>query len=172
MKNRKNKGKNIKFVSPPLVNNQQANERRIIMKSILALILSATLLAFTADSIAGEWGYFANDKEELYGAWINTDDKSLAAKKLIRKPDGTFEVFTSVNIEKPNYKGRYLITGKWTDSDNNIWYKVHWVGDWREEGYTLHKLSNSGETLESVTDTKYPTEIDPKNNLYRKYTHE
>jgi hypothetical protein len=148
------------------------DERRKIMKSILALILSATLLAFTADSIAGEWGYYAKDNEELYGTWINLEYKGMPAQKIVRKPDGTSEIFMSANLKKPSYKGRYLITGKWTDSDNNIWYKVHWVGEWREEGYSLLKISNSGKSLESVTDTKYPTGIDPKNNLYRKYTRE
>ena len=136
--------------------------------------MSVTLVAFTADSLAGEWGYYAKDNEEFYGTWVNPDYKDMPAhaQKVVRKPDGTSEIFTSATLKKPNYKIRYLITGKWTDSENNIWYKVHWVGDWRTEGYSLYKISNSGKTLEYVTDTKYPSEIDPKNNLYRKYTRE
>ena len=142
------------------------------MKLILALILSVTLVAFTSDSIAGERGYYAKDNEELYGTWINMEYKGMPAQKIVRKPDGTSEIFMSANLKKPSYMARYLITGKWTDPEGNIWYKIHWVGEWREEGYTLFKISNSGKSLESVTDTKYPTEIDPKNNLYRKYTRE
>jgi len=147
-------------------------ERRNIMKTILALILSLTLVAFTADSIAGEWGYYAKDNEELYGTWINMDYKGMPAQKIVTKPDGTEDIFMSANLKKPSYKSRYLITGKWTDSESNIWYKIHWVGDWHKEGYSLIRISNSGKTSESVSDTKYPSEIDPKNNLYRKYTRE
>ena len=145
------------------------------MKLILALILNLTLVIFIAtDGIAGEWGYFAKDNEEFYGTWINIDYQSgMPAHKLVYKPDGTIDVFTVPNIKLPNYKGRYLITGKWTDSENNIWYKVHWVrGGGHGEGYSLCMISNSGKTMEFVFDTKYPSEIDPKNNLYRKYTRE
>ena len=142
------------------------------MKSILALILSVTLLAITVDSIAKEWGYFAKDNEELYGTWVNLDYKGVVPQKVIRKPDGTDDFFPSANLEKPTYKSRYLITGKWTDSESNIWYKTHWVLETNMEGYSLIKISNSGQTLEYVYDTKPPTEIDPKDNLYRTYTRE
>lgn len=140
------------------------------MKSILALILSITLMAFTADAFAGERGYFAKDKEELYGTWINMEYGDRPAQKVVYNPDGTGGGASSINIE-PYWKFRYLITGKWTDPEGNIMYKEHWVGDWREEAYSLIKISNSGKTLEMVSDPdKYPSEIDPKNNLYRKYT--
>ncbi len=66
---------------------------------------------------------------------------------------------------------RYLITGKWTNPEGNIMYKDHWVGDWGEEGYSLSKISNSGKTLEYVSDRyKHPNKIDPKHPFYRKYT--
>lgn len=142
------------------------------MKSILALILGVILLAFTTDSIAKEWGYYAKDKEELYGTWINLDYGGVRPQKVVWKPDGTGGSFPSANLEKPTYKIRYLITGKWTDSESNIWYKTHWVLETNMEGYSLIKISNSGQTLEYVYDTKPPTEIDPKDNLYRKYTRE
>jgi hypothetical protein len=142
------------------------------MKSILALILGVILLAFTADSIAKEWGYYAKDKEELYGTWINLDYKNIRSAKIVWKPDGTTDTFKSANLEKSSYTGRYLITGKWTDSESNIWYRTHWVLDTNMEGYSLIKISNSGQTLEYVYDTKPPTEIDSKDNLYRTYTRE
>jgi hypothetical protein len=50
-------------------------------------------------------------------------------------------------------------------------YKDHWVGDWGEEGYSLLRVSNSGNTLEYVFDNdKHPDKIDPKHVYYRKYT--
>ena len=57
------------------------------------------------------------------------------------------------------------------DSEGNIIYRSHWVGDWTEEAYQLSKISNSGNTLEYVFDhDKYPKEVDPKHIYYRKYT--
>lgn len=91
-------------------------------------------------------------------------------QKIIINPDGTGGSSSSVDLD-PIYKSRYLITAKWTDLEGNIMYKEHWVGDWREQGYSLIKISNSGNTLEYVFDNdKYPKEIDPKNSYYRKYT--
>lgn len=143
------------------------------MKSILALILSVILLTFAADSIAfnaDKLFHFAGDNEELYGTWINMDYTGRPAQKLVFNPDGTAGSSASVDLDT-HWKIRYLIVGKWTDSEGNIMYKSHWVGNWREEGFSLHKISNSGGTLEYVFDhDDYPKEIDPKHSNYRKYT--
>ena len=49
-------------------------------------------------------------------------------------------------------------------------YKFHWVGSWMEEGFSLYKISNSGNTLEFVFGhNEYPKEIDPNYVYYRKY---
>ena len=142
------------------------------MKSILALILIITLMAFTADAFAGERAYFAKDKEELYGTWINMDYLSKPSQKKVFNSDGTGGSSSQADSKELMWKFRYLITGKWTVSDGNIMYKDHWVGDWGEEGYSLHKISNSGNTLEIVFDKDtYPNKIDPKHPFYRKYTH-
>ena len=141
------------------------------MKSILALILSLTIVFVAGDTMANEWWYFAGDNEPLYGTWINMDyHGSRPPQKIIFNPDGTGGSSSSVDLD-PHYKIRYLITAKWTDPEGNIMYKEHWVGDWREQGYSLIKISNSGNTLEYVFDNdKYPKEIDPKDSYYRKYT--
>ena len=76
-----------------------------------------------------------------------------------------------VDAEKLQYKIRYLITGKWKDDDGNIMYKGHWIGDWQNgEGFSLYKISNSGNTLEYVFDHKYPKKLHPGHANYRKYT--
>ena len=141
------------------------------MKSILALILIITLMAFTADAFAGERAYFAKDKEELYGTWINMDYLTRPPQKIVFNSDGTGGVSSQADSNELTWKFKFLITGKWTDSEGNIMYKRHWVGDWGEEGYSLHKISNSGNTLEIVFDKdKHPNKIDPKHPFYRKYT--
>jgi hypothetical protein len=141
------------------------------MKSTLAFILIITLMAFTADAFAGERAYFAKDNEELYGTWINMDYLSKPSQKVVFNSDGTGGSSSQADSKELMWKFRYLITGKWTGPDGNILYKDHWVGDWGEEGYSLLKISNSGKTLEYVSDRyKHPNKIDAKHPFYRKYT--
>ena len=141
------------------------------MKSILVLILSIVLFAFASQVIAGEWGYFAKDQEEFYGTWVNMDYFGSTPQKIIYRPVGTFSYFRNANSEAPDNGGRYLITGKWSDSMGNLFYKSNWVGDWGEEAYQISKISNSGKTLEFVLSyDEPPRNIDPDNIWYRKYT--
>ena len=139
------------------------------MKSTLALILSVTFVAFAAGAIAGEKGYFAEDKEELYGTWVNMEYKSKSAQKIIYKSDGTIE-FSRAAL---NWRARYLITGKWEDTQGNIFYRYHWIDEYGLVAYTLSRISNSGNTLETVRDHEaYPKEIDLKGIFYLKHTRE
>ena len=141
------------------------------MKSILVLILSIVLFAFASQVIAGEWGYFAKDQEVFYGTWVNMDYFGSTPQKIIYRPVGTFSCFRNANSDTPDNGGRYLVTGKWSDSMGNLFYKSNWVGDWGEEAYQISKISNSGKTLEFVLSyDEPPRNIDPDNIWYRKYT--
>ncbi len=140
------------------------------MKSLLALILSITLVAFAAGALAGERGYIVQDNEELYGIWINLS-KSHGAQEQIIKPDGTYEYIRGAT----KGRARYLITGKWKDSQGNIFYRYHCVLNDPQGGgleiYVLAKISNSGNTLETLHDSEtYPTDIEQEVPFYRKYT--
>ena len=140
------------------------------MKSLLALILSITLVAFAAGALAGERGYIVQDNEELYGIWINLS-KSRGNQEQIIKPDGTYEYIRGAT----KGRARYLITGKWKDSQGNIFYRYHCVANGSQDGglefYVLAKISNSGNTLETLRDTEtYPTDIEQEVPFYRKYT--
>ena len=140
------------------------------MKSLLALILSITLVAFAAGALAGERGYIVQDNEELYGIWINLS-KSRGNQEQIIKPDGTYEYIRGAT----KGRARYLITGKWKDSQGNIFYRYHCVLNDPQGGgleiYVLAKISNSGNTLETLHDTEtYPTDIEQEVPFYRKYT--
>ena len=141
------------------------------MKSILVLILSVVLFAFASQVIAEKWAYFAKDQEEFYGTWVNMDYFGSIPQKIIYRPVGTFNCFRDANSKVPENVGRYLITGKWSDSEGNIFYKSNWVGDWGEEAYQVSKISNSGKTLEFVLSyDEPPRNINPDNIWYRKYT--
>ena len=140
------------------------------MKSLLALILSITLVAFAAGALAGERGYIVQDNEELYGIWINLS-KSRGNQEQIIKPDGTYEYIRGAT----KGRARYLITGKWKDSQGNIFYRYHCVAIDPQGGgiefYVLAKISNSGNTLETLHDSEtYPTDIEQEVPFYRKYT--
>jgi hypothetical protein len=140
------------------------------MKSIIILVLSLILCAFTMDVFAGGDYYFARDDEELYGTWVNLYYGTNPPQKLVYNPNGTGWSAINANSKLPDWKIRYLITGRWKDSQGNIMYKTHWVGNWGDDGYSLCRISNSGNTLEYMNShIDYPKEIDPKSSYYRKY---
>jgi hypothetical protein len=128
-------------------------------------------MALAVGALAGETGYIVGDNEELYGTRLNINKSSREATERVFKPDGTVECIRSWVGDK--WGGRYLITGKWYDSQGNIFYRYHWVENRRTglEAYSLGKISNSGNTLEAMRDhSAYPTEIDPKHPFYEKFT--
>lgn len=140
------------------------------MESKIILFLSLMLCAFTMNVLAGEEYYFAKDGEELYGAWVNLYYGINPPQKLVYNPDGTGWSAANANSKFPSRKIRYLITGKWKDSQGNIMYKTHWVGSWGNSGYSLCKISNSGKILEYMNShADYPKEIDPNSSSYRTY---
>jgi hypothetical protein len=140
------------------------------MKSNIALILSLILFTFAITVFAGEDYYFPTDEEELYGTWINLYYGINPPQKLVYNPNGTGWSATNANSKLPDWKIRYLITGKWKDSQGNIMYRIHWVGSLGDGGYSLCRISNSGKTLEYINShTDYPKKIDSKSSYYRKY---
>jgi hypothetical protein len=141
------------------------------MKSLLAFILCLVFVAISGivPAVGSETPYVATDKEELYGTWVNMDYGGFGySQKTIIYPDGKIEYFNSTDQKIAT--ARYLITRKWSDPEGNIWYKLHFVGSWGQEGFTLSKTSNSGKTREFVFDNfEYPTKIDPEHFRYRIY---
>jgi hypothetical protein len=140
------------------------------MKLLFGLIMSVTVLALAASVMAGERGYLATENEPLYGTWVNMDYTCGPYQKVVLKADGTFESFYNIDSKNRGLRGRYLITGRWNDAGGNIMYKTHFVGNWGEEGYALHKISDSGKTREGVWDPyEPPKEINPNLTSYTIY---
>ena len=135
-------------------------------KLISGVVSILVLLAFTLGYAEEEKAYVPKDDEEIYGTWVNTEYDWLSrAQKLIMYPDGRVEYFPKESDTSPTFAGTFTIIDKWTDSEESIWYKLHFRGDWFR--YELDKISNSGTTWEYVSNPAYyPVEIDPTHPNY------
>ena len=140
------------------------------MKSLLALAFILTVVAFSGNAVAEEKAYVPKQNEELFGTWVNLDyPPGERHQKIVVHPDGRYERFSQQWLKEPTSKFSYKITDKWTDSEGDIWYKAQ-VSNPNFESYQLHRISNSGKTMEFVRDgTNYPTEIDQDKYPYRVY---
>ena len=84
-------------------------------------------------------------------------------------PDGRYEVFSQLWFKDATRTESYKIKDKWTDSEGNIWYKVQHSRP-TYEVYQLHRISNSGKTMEFMSlRADYATEIDPDGLGYHVY---
>ena len=102
-----------------------------------------------------------NFMEVWSGTWINTDyGKGSNPQKKVYYSDGRWEEYKQVTNEIRCDWGKATILDKWVDSKGNVWYKTHWESShlgWK--GYAMGKISNSGNTLESIQASEsYPIE--------------
>jgi len=75
----------------------------------------------------------------------------LHTRKLVFKADWRFERFTWADRNVSEWADWHKITGKWTDSKGNVWYRAHWQYFYWEN-YAVFKISNSGKNYEFVID--------------------
>ena len=83
------------------------------------------MLLLIAASARAQDPYVPTPNEEFYGTWIN--DKTINAdhiQKKISTPEGNQD-FLRVTDTQPVFSDTQQIDSKWTDSDGNIWYKIH-----------------------------------------------
>jgi hypothetical protein len=149
------------------------------MKSLLAMAISAAFIFSAMNVQAGEKPYAPKDNEELYGSWVNADYSAekgftdrMQTQRIVFRADWTFERFAWVDRDVSEWKDWYKITKKWTDSEGNVWYKIHWQIFYLREQCGLFKISNSGRKCEFVSDPieyGYPKKIDPHAFSYRVY---
>lgn len=102
------------------------------------------------------------DSEDLYGTWVNPEYDTISglAVKRVFTPDGTWAKYERIDTDA-RISGTFTITDRWTDGNQNIWYKVAVVHPRTGKYYLLAKLSNSGTALEcacSIFD--YPTAVE------------
>jgi hypothetical protein len=113
--------------------------------------------------------------EELYGIWKNedyntTDSTSDRYAKLVFNQDGTVSSYLSTTTKTMRWMGSFEITEKWTDTDDNILYKLSSTtkGTYSSEPiYWTVRISDSGKTLEyGFSSSDYPNEKELKKAYY------
>ncbi len=135
------------------------------MKPFIAITLSLAFLISTAITSAGD--------EDICATWVNTEYKHQKYQKRIFGPDGTVKFYRYEDSPSPEFYGTYTIDKKWTDSEQNIWYKVRTPGKFhgnQVEYYFLSKISDSHRKLEFVFHvSNYHEEMNPDHPTYRVY---
>ena len=149
-------------------------------KVTVILILVLAVLIILGSCATKKKAYVAKENEELYGNWFNSEyNDSFHAARHIINADGTIQLYANDNTSRVAAIHLYIITDKWSDSEDNIWYKAiiterakkETIGkrsmSSKEPIYVLVKISNSGKTLETLKySVDYPTEFDPDNSPY------
>ena len=131
---------------------------------LILVLICVALIIF--ESYANDKKAFKKDYKFLAGTWINEEYNSHPHKaKFVLYRDGTFDNYNKTSDTEIHGSGHVIITDKWTDSEGNIWYKMHvWWGDIVEGkpgGYELDRISKSGKVWEFINLTgDYPTEMD------------
>ena len=140
--------------------------------SILILVLAVLIIS---EGYASEKKVSKQDYKFVSSTWINEEYNSHAfpARWELHR-DGTFDGYNRISDTGKKYTGYYVIVDKWTDSEGNIWYKMHVGYGPIDEGppsaYELDKFSESGKVWESISDNSaFPTEIDESHAKYHIY---
>ncbi len=142
------------------------------------ILISAVFVLFAGGS----------KKEELYGTWVNTDYDGVeyltkSAKLIfdpnpnafgenlksdIGEPNGSIGWYYNTSDTKTGHESTFAIAKKWTDSEENVWYKINYY-DYKfyTIDFLLVKMSNSGNTLEYMFCGLHSyDEIDPNSYDY------
>jgi len=143
-----------------------------IFVSILILVLAVLVIS---EGYATEKKVSKKDYRFVSGTWINEEYNSYAfcaRYELYR--DGKWDGYNRISDTGKKYIGHYVIVDKWTDSEGNIWYKMHvWEGpifEGHPGSYELDKFSESGKVWEYRADHyAFPTEIDKNHPKYHIY---
>jgi hypothetical protein len=148
-------------------------KKRIVVAVVLVVLLAASAYAQTTDSEK----YVPKPNEELYGTWVNEQNSGedlYEAQKVVVSVDA-YRIYRKVSDSVPGEEGPMEIVAKWSDSEDNVWYKTRGTDAsgiyqgmrWQE----LDKLSKHGTVWERALNRRgsgqfnddYPTEIYPKN---------
>ena len=129
---------------------------------ILGTIISLGLLIFVHNAFPQE-NTPEIIPEELCGGWVNRDyDETEKNVRWDFYPDGTWASYRTLSSRAPRWSGSYIVSAKWTDSEENTWFKVFWQDTIeRINGYGLICIDQSGNTMESAHSSwYYPSKID------------
>ena len=149
----------------------------------LIVVGSIVLLALIQIGGWAQTKYVPKENEEIYGTWINNQDKGdLFHPQKVILTAGKVVMYFKISDTDPSADGdmTWQIGSKWTDSEGNVWYKTfgtHLAGmfkgyNWQE----LDEISKSGTVWESELNPigktdfdsdNYPPKIYPESFHYR-----
>ena len=139
---------------------------------ILILVFGVLIIC---EGYASDKKVSKRDYRFVSGTWINEEYNSYAfCARWEMHRDGSWDGYNRISDTGKKYIGHYALVDKWTDSEGNIWYKMHvWYGPIDEEHisvYELDKFSESGKVWEYMGDKfAFPTGIDESHPKYHIY---
>ena len=144
-------------------------------RTFVLILMLALIILIICEGHAADKKVTKKDYKFISGTWINEEYNSYAfPARWEMHRDGSWDGYNRISDTGKKYTGHYEIVDKWTDSEGNIWYKMHvWYGPIDEEhisGYELDKFSESGKVWEYISDIyAFPTEIDESDFRYHIY---
>ena len=143
------------------------------MLSFISILFLVTVMVFGGCATTNKVS--KKDYRFFSGTWINEEYNTHPHNaRWVILPDGTCDgYFRTTDTQKATI-GKFRIVDKWTDSEGNLWYKLHtWGGvivEGKPLGYELDRFSDSGNVWEYVSITgEFPTEIDENHPRYHIY---
>ena len=132
-------------------------------RTLVSILIIALAVQTFAGSCATRRKIISDEDfmEAWSGAWINTDyGKRKNPQKKVYYSDGRWEDYYSVDNLIAIDWGKTTIIEKRLDSKGNVWYRTHFESlGTGATGYTMGKISNSGNTLEVIwASESYPIE--------------
>jgi hypothetical protein len=133
--------------------------RKVIIRPLFLLLMLVIIATCENNAQEESWS--------LVGSWINQAYETIDgySAKVVYLSDGSAEVYKLLSDAIPIATGTYVIDDDWTESG------IHWFKVTAPMGgttyYEIDKLSNGGNTYESVASTvAYPAQFDPLNPSY------
>ena len=130
--------------------------------------------------------YVPTANEELYGTWTGNGRMFAYRIHKVVYSENSEKTFEDAASPVASIETRFEITGKWKDSEGNVWYKCittvtgGTLGDNGAEYVWLLKLSKAANVLERVfvapssdeemKNPVYPSTIDPTSDFYSMFS--
>ena len=133
------------------------------MKALMALAICLSLVFYA--------GVTLSESDEICCTWVNVKyETGTPPQKIMFHYDGTYATYNTTNSKTALTRGMFQVVKKWTDSDQQIWYKIIMQDPKQGKKYKLAKVSKDGKKLEFVCKSdKYPTEIKAGESGYCNY---
>ncbi len=142
--------------------------------SIFILILAVMVIA---GSCATRKEAISEDDfiQVFSGTWFNPERSGVGYdfQKLVVHANGTWDIYSTDEVEQRAGYGDYNLVESWRDSEGNLWFRLSKYSTFGDPIFEYGNISNSGETLEFIfvagTETIKKWEPDNPHYEYRIY---